>query len=325
MSLQERKKLLKIGVMYWFLLIYITSALGFWYYSLEKLNHQMTDYRLNELKLDDPDYLRKVDQVNDERNRKSNQYMWEGLTFVVFIAIGAVFVYKAVRKQINFQTQQQNFMMAITHELKTPIAIAKLNLETLLKRELPEAQKNKLLDNSLNEINRLNTLTNNILVSAQLEADRYKTVRDKIDFSNLVDICVGGFEKRFQDRNWKVNIQSGLEVLGDPLLLEILLNNLLENAVKYSPKESTITCNLSKQEEQVVVEIIDEGLGIPQDEKKKVFTKFYRVGNEKTRATKGTGLGLFLCYKIAKDHKGNIRIKDNSPVGTNFTISLPSI
>lgn len=323
MSLQERKKLMKIGVMYWFLLIYITSALGFWYYSLEKQNIQMSNYRLNELKMDDPHYLEKVDQVNDERSRKSNQYMWEGLTFVVLIAIGAFYVYKAFRKLFNFQSQQQNFMMAITHELKTPIAVAKLNLETLLKRDLPAPQKQKLLENSLNEINRLNNLTNNILVSSQLEVQRYQSIKDEIDFSNLVDVCVGGFETRFPDRNWKVDIEHGMNVYGDALLLEILVNNIIENAIKYSPKESIITCNLQKLNNNAVLEIIDEGVGIAANEKKKVFSKFYRVGNETTRTTKGTGLGLFLCHKIAKDHRGMIKIKDNSPRGTNFTISLP--
>ncbi len=323
MSLQERRKLVKIGVMYWFLLIYITSALGFWYYSLEKQNIQMNNYRLNELKKDDPLYFEKVSQVNDDINRKSNQYKWEGITFLVLISIGAIYVYKAFRKQINFQTQQGNFMMAITHELKTPIAVAKLNLETLIKRQLPDAQKQKLLDNSLNEINRLNDLTNNILVSSQLEAERFQTIKDEVDFSNLVDICVGGFEARFPERIWSVNIERGVNVIGDQLLLQILINNLVENALKYSPKESPITCNLNKDFDQAVLEIIDEGPGVPANEKKKIFTKFYRIGNESTRTAKGTGLGLFLCHKIAKDHHGTIRIKDNSPRGANFTISLP--
>ncbi|WP_126972482.1 sensor histidine kinase [Gynurincola endophyticus] len=323
MSLEERKKLMKIGVMYWFLLIYIISALGFWYYSLERQNVQMKNYRLNELKLDDPAYMEKADRVEDDRRRKSAQFLGEGLTFLAFILVGAVFVYKAIRKQITLQAQQQNFMMAITHELKTPIAVAKLNLETLLKRQLPEEQKQKLLDNSLSEINRLNTLTNNILVSAQLESKRYSPTKDEIDFSNLVDTCVGGFETRFPEREWHVAIHQGINVTGDQLLLQILINNLLENAMKYSPKDSAVTCNLKKENNQAIVEVIDEGQGIPDTEKKKVFTKFYRIGNETTRTAKGTGLGLFLCHKIAKDHRGTIRIKDNSPRGTNFTITLP--
>jgi two-component system, OmpR family, sensor histidine kinase CiaH len=105
--------------------------------------------------------------------------------------------------------------------------------------------------------------------------------------------------------------------------LQILVNNLLENAMKYSPKDGTISCNLSKNHHKVVLSVVDEGAGIPDQEKKKIFEKFYRIGNEETRTAKGTGIGLYLCRKIAEDHNADIRVTDNPPSGANFSIRFP--
>src|SRR5690606_18220988 len=107
---------------------YIVVALAFWYISLEQQSRQMTTYKLLELKADDPDFLHKVETITKEEKLKTMQYIGEGITFLLIILLGASFVYRAVRKQIRVAQQQQNFMMAITHELKTPIAVAKLNL-----------------------------------------------------------------------------------------------------------------------------------------------------------------------------------------------------
>ncbi|RYE17994.1 MAG: ATP-binding protein, partial [Sphingobacteriales bacterium] len=118
------------------------------------------------------------------------------------------------------------------------------------------------------------------------------------------------------------NVEQDADVKGDAMLLQMLINNLIENAVKYSPKESPITATLTKTGRKVQLSIADQGPGIPDDEKKKVFKKFYRVGNEATRKTQGTGLGLYLCSKIARDHNADISVTNNSPHGTNFAVTF---
>src|SRR5580765_7492926 len=132
--------------------------------------------------------------------------------------------------------QQQNFMMAITHELKTPIAVAKLNLETLQKHKLEENKQQKLIQATLQEANRLNTLTNNILISSQLEGGGYELAKEELDFSLLAATCMLDFHNRFPGRKSETAIEEDTDIKGDALLLQILVNNLLENAVKYSPK-----------------------------------------------------------------------------------------
>jgi two-component system sensor histidine kinase CiaH len=238
--------------------------------------------------------------------------------------VGALFVYRAAHRQISLQHQQENFMMAVTHELKTPIAIAKLNLETLQKHQLDEPMRQKLLLATLQETNRLDSLASNVLVSAQLEGDKYRLSKEDLDFSELIKTSFNEYKNRFPDRRWQLELEPDLDLEGDSILLQMLINNLLENAIKYSPKEGLIICSLTKKNNQIVLQVADQGTGIPDAEKKKVFGKFYRIGNEETRTTKGTGLGLYLCKRIAKDHHASVRITDNSPSGCNFIVSFSS-
>lgn len=318
-----KQKLALATAIYWFMLLYIIAALFFWYIKLQQQNEQMADYKLLELVADDPSYLQKVEQINLEYNRKTMQFRGEGVAFLLIILVGAVFIFRAVRRQFRVAQQQQNFMMAITHELKTPIAVAKLNLETLQKHRLDEQKQNKLLQMTLEETNRLNTLTNNILISSQLEGGGYKLVREDLDLSLMTDKLMLEFRQRFPDRHFEWDIEPGIAMAGDPLLFQIMVNNLIENAIKYSPKEALIGFKLLKTPTAISMEVKDAGPGIPDEEKQKVFERFYRIGNESVRKTKGTGLGLYLCKKIATDHRGTIQITDNRPSGSIFTIQFP--
>lgn len=322
MSILKTKKLKVIIVVYWFLLVYIVAALVFWFIALESQNQQMTDYKLQELVKEDVAYEKKSRTIIGEEKRKATQYLAEGITFLAVILVGAVFVYRATRRQFRVSQQQQNFMMAITHELKTPIAVTQLNLETLQKHKLEEAQQQKIISNTLQEANRLNTLCNNILLASQLDAGAYKIVFSKIDLSHEVYSIVKDFRNRFSSRKITAAIQDDVFVMGEQLLLQILISNLLENALKYTPREKSISVELQNTNGFATLKVYDEGFGIAQNEKKKIFDKFYRIGNESTRTAKGTGLGLFLCKRIANDHHAEIEVSDNQPAGSIFTVTF---
>ena len=279
-------------VICWLLLIYVLAALIWWYIALNHQNNQMASYRLELLNHDDPHYTEKAKQINIYHKRLATAYKSEGLTFILVIVAGAVFLRSAVMRQIRIQRQQQNFMMAITHELKTPISIAKLNMETLQKYQLDESKKEKILKSSLQEINRLNTLTGNILVSAQLEGGSYLFNREELNFSQMVEDSCLDFINRFPGRLWKNEMETGLFISGDPLLIQILVNNLIENAVKYSSPATPVSVHLKKNGDHGILQVKDEGVGIPKKEHKRIFQKFYRVGNEDTRTAQGTGLGF---------------------------------
>lgn len=328
MSVTTKIKLRRAIIVYWVLLAYIVTALLWWFVSLEKQSETMLEFRINQLdasidKTVYPDlYQQEYNRLQNVRRRDSTKFIGEGTIFLLLIILGAVFVYRSVRNQIRFHNQQQNFMMAVTHELKTPISVAKLNLETILKHDLDTEKRNKLLRMTLQETSRLNTLTNNILVSAQLDAEGYKPSSEELNFSDLTRDRITDFRNRYPERIFNEEIKEELEINGDSFLLEMLINNLLENALKYSAKESPVTCTLAEEKNKVILSIIDEGSGIPENERSKIFGKFYRIGSETTRKTQGTGLGLYLCQRIALWHHANIIVTDNLPNGSKFAITF---
>jgi signal transduction histidine kinase len=211
-------------------------------------------------------------------------------------------------------------MMAVTHELKTPIAVARLNLETMQKYNLDPEKQKRLLRTTLDETGRLNFLTNNILIASQMEGTGYQSSKEELDLSALLKDCMQDFRNRFPDRVFIEEVEEDTDLKGDSLLLQMMINNLLENAIKYSPVKSPITATLKKYRSGIELQVMDEGPGIPDEEKKKIFTKFYRVGNESTRKAKGTGLGLYLCRKIAADHNADISVTNHLPQGSKFVI-----
>ncbi|CAN5282649.1 hypothetical protein BH11BAC6_BH11BAC6_16330 [soil metagenome] len=314
-----------IVLVYWFLLIYIIAALVWWFISLENQNNLMYTYRFAELNKEDPGYTEKLQHLGEDKARKYAQYIGEGTTFFLLILVGAVFVYRATKKQIMLSQQQQNFMMAVTHELKTPIAVMQLNLETLLKRKLDVQQQEKLITLALDETNRLNQLTNNILVAAQLESGSYIINKQQTNLSKLVEDAVCDFQKRFRLRTCFSTVDNEIIIQGELMLLQILISNLIENAFKYSGKDKPVQVVLSVQHNKAILKVIDNGPGISNTEKKKVFEKFYRSGDESVRTAKGTGLGLYLCKRIVKDHAGTITVEDNTPAGCIFTVTIPAI
>jgi two-component system sensor histidine kinase CiaH len=324
----RRKRLRRATILYWTLLIYIVAALVWWFISLEKQNDEMKELEINQLKtsvdtLAEPAlYTAEIYKINTEHQRNSTKYLGEGSIFLLLICIGAAFVYRSVRRQFYMQQQQQNFMMAVTHELKTPISVVKLNLETMQKYSLDAEKQKKLISVMLKETSRLNFLTNNILIASELEGGGYKFSKEELDLSDLLKDCIQDFRARFPERVFKSEIQQGADVKGDSLLLQMMINNLLENAVKYSPKETLVLAILKKENNTVQLQIIDEGPGIDDAEKKKIFSKFYRIGNEATRKTQGTGLGLYLCNKIVHDHNGDISVTNNLPRGSNFAVTF---
>jgi two-component system sensor histidine kinase CiaH len=324
--MQSRKKLRYIFLIYWFLLTYIVACLIWWFIILYNQNQQMTDLKLQQLHPGTASYHEKVSDIKEAEKRKTAQYIGEGVIFFLLIMAGAIFLFRAVRRQLKISHEQQNFMIAITHELKTPIAIAKLNLETLQKRKLDGVQQLRLIYNSLQEVNRLNSLCNNMLLSSQMEAGGYIVTDEHINMGVLVNNCINDFRNRFPNKNFVSFIDNEAFVKGDHLLLEMAVNNLIDNAIKYTPKETNITITLSKNSNsETVLQVKDEGKGIADIEKDKVFDKFYRVGNAATKSSKGTGLGLYLTKRIVKQHNGNIFLTDNKPSGIVFTITFSLI
>jgi two-component system, OmpR family, sensor histidine kinase CiaH len=303
---------------------YTVMALLFWHNSLQKQNNIMFEKELQLYKLSNQTNTAQYNQLVDKHKRKHNQYVAEGATFLLVIAIGAVIVLLSFRKRLQLTQQQNNFMLAVTHELKTPLAGIKLSLQTLRKRKLTEEQAAKMIDNSVYETERLNELCNNILLSTQLDGKQYLASMAPFSMKELIETCVSDFQNRYPNVTYLCNNYIKQEdFMGDAFLWKISLNNLLENAKKYAGAHGPITVDAFESNEQIVIQVLDSGPGIPDAEKKRIFEKFYRTGDEKTRMSKGTGLGLHIVRKAIEWHGGTIIMADNKPKGNIAIIQIP--
>ncbi len=313
---------------YIILLAYIIAAIVFWEMSLQKLSSRIYDQEVLTLKsrvdsaYDPYTYYRQINSLQHKHIMRRTQYVQEGGAFLVVILIGAVVVYTSLNRRMRLSRQQNNFMLSVTHELKSPIAAMKLNMQTLERRQLSEDQRKQLLDRCIKESNRLNDLCNNMLLASQLEGRQYKQARETFNLSEMAEDCINDYAARYS-RRFEEEITAGCKITGDKVMLQMAINNLLENAVKYTPDDLPVTLCLFKNTDGIVIQVQDQGPGIPDSEKKKIFNKFYRIGNEDSRKSKGTGLGLYLTSKIALQHKGRITVKDNAPSGCIFELWLP--
>jgi len=323
-GLQSRKVITGIYV---FVLAYTVLQLLWWGVLLHQQSKQIAKYEQLEMthrvhELTQPaQFMSEMQRLHKEQQMRTFKYVGEGIIFLVLILAGAALVYRAVWKQMKLSQQQQNFMMAVTHELKSPIAVAKLNLETLRKHKLDEDKRLKLLDTTIRETNRLDQLCNNILLASQFEHQKYQPFLEQLDFSGLLQSSMEEIQGRIASHPIKADIAPYIWLNADKFMMQLMLNNLVENAVKYAPKGSEINVRLFIEGEMLKLTVSDEGEGIPLAERNKIFLKFYRIGNENTRKSKGSGLGLYLTKKIVEQHGGTITVRDHTPKGTCFEIT----
>lgn len=267
-----------------------------------------------------------VNQLEQRRQNRNIMFLGEGLVFMLLLLWGFVIIYRSYQAKDKLNRLQANFIMSVTHELKTPLASAKLMLQTLIKRKLDESQQSKLVDNSLSEINRLDSLIEKILLASRFEHHNQHIQTRNINLSELCRDVIErmGHTQRFESRLY-AEIDDNVTVSGDVALLISVLTNLIENAAKYSEESSSIRVRLFNSHQRAHLQVIDQGHGITDIDKKLIFNKFYRVGNEETRTTKGTGLGLYIVKNIVNDMQGTIDVKDNHPKGSIFEITMPAI
>jgi len=317
---------MKFTIAYTLLFVYVIAAILFWGYSLEKQKDvvyqlEKTILENSKLKISDPQYVDQLKSIEQKRNRRTKQYYGEGGTFLLIILLSAGIVYYAYYRQLKLSQLQQNFMLSITHELKTPIAGIKLNMQTMEKRKLDEETNQQLIKSAVLETNRLNDLCNNILIATQLENKRKVMFADEINLTNLVKEEIEEFKTRYPALVIKpFFLEDDFIFRGESTLWKVVISNLIENARKYSPSDEPIEIGISKENNYVKLSIKDKGIGIADTEKLKIFQKFYRIGNENTRNSKGTGLGLYIVKKIVTLYKYDISVKNNSPKGSIFEV-----
>lgn len=310
------------SVLFYVLVTYVFLQFIWWSYLLFELNNEVYRQKSELIiyKSANPDeIIRQGNELNAKLHNKWVMIVGEGTIFLLLMTLGIIQIRKTQKKEIDLIKQQRNFLLSVTHELKSPIASAKLQLQTLRKRELDREKQMELIDNAIADTERLNNLVENILLSAKIDNNTSVAATEKISLSQLIKDTVEKYASLVKQKI-ELNVEKDIFYDVDPMSFPSIALNLIENAAKYSPESSTIKIGLVKTNDKIVLTVSDEGTGIPGDEKQKIFRKFYRVGNEETRKTKGTGLGLYIVKNLVEQHNGRIIVKNNSPKGSIFEI-----
>lgn len=259
----------------------------------------------------------------ESQPERSGMIIGEGIVFVILLCYGAYRLHKAINEEAALHQQQKNFLLSVTHELKSPLSSIKLYLQTILRRELPPEKQRGFLVNSLKDIERLDDLVENMLIATKIENKSYTFPKEKFNLSELAEEVLQRTGQNLSEKGrLQARITPDIFVYGDKFALSLALSNLVENALKYSPPASPVAVELQKTGSKILLLVSDQGQGVPEREKEKIFGKFYRIGNEETRAAKGTGLGLFIVKQVLDNHGAGIHVKDNRPSGTVFEIII---
>jgi signal transduction histidine kinase len=269
---------------------------------------------------------RQIFELNDATDEKLYQairmIIGDGLVFFGLLSLGFIVIWRSIKREMEQASKERHFLLAVTHELKTPIAGSQIAIDSLKKHEWDEPTKNLLLDDAQAGLTRLEQRVENILQNNRLISGKEMT---KVIFDPEALITkvisrhqVGPFQER------QVELQNSLkpdaQIEGDSDALALAWGNLLENALKYSPSTESVIISLSNSTQGLSVKFDDGGDGIPADQRDNVLKKFERLRDSETS---GTGLGLYLADQILKMHKGKLLIETSDRGGTSITTWIP--
>lgn len=250
----------------------------------------------------------------------------EGVVFLLLLLFGLYRLKRSYDREMELAEQERNFMMAITHELRSPITSIKLFLQTIQRMNPEDQEQTELADSALSETERLNGLIDNVLLASRIDSEHFALDLAPRELGELVqqelDVpsrTIGKEHRTRFDIPRKVHAEVDLQAFRS------MLGNLYENAIKYAPEGTEVLIAVQEKEGEVRIRVQDEGEGIAEAEKEKVRKKFYRSGDEDTRNSKGSGLGLYLVDRLARLHGGSLELMDREDGnGTVAELRLPS-
>jgi two-component system phosphate regulon sensor histidine kinase PhoR len=229
-----------------------------------------------------------------------------------------------ITQRRRLEVLRRDFVANASHELKTPVAAVRALAETLLTAlpDDPEAGR-RFAERIGREAERLDALTRDLLDLSRVERGTLDV--EPVDLVGLVKEVVGGYADRAEERHIKLSteVEPGVALRGDRAQLGLLLSNLIDNALRYTPAKGAVCVRLNAAESRAVLQVSDTGPGIPAGELSRVFERFYRVDKARARQTGGTGLGLAIVRHVAEAHGGTVRVDSELGRGSSFTVSLP--
>jgi PAS domain S-box-containing protein len=240
--------------------------------------------------------------------------------------LGTILVYRDITKEFEVDQIKSEFVSTVSHELRTPLSSILGFTELMLTRNLNQDRQNKYLTTIFNETKRLTALINDFLDVQRMEAGKQTYEKKYIELLPILRKIIEA--QQVNTNQHEIILETRLNrpvILGDKIKVEQVFLNLINNAVKYSPDGGTILVKVFQVEKELKVQVIDQGLGIPEDSLEKLFTKFYRVDNTDRRRIGGTGLGLAIVQEIMKAHNGKVTVQSQFGNGSTFSVIFPAI
>ena len=249
-----------------------------------------------------------------------------GTLFFTLIIVGLGLLCAWLIREMRLNQRQQAFLDAVTHEMKTPLASLRLYLDTLALHDPEPQERREFLARMGEDVERLDRTVHQVLAAARAEERVRKAQLEWIELSPLLERCIGEIRARHGLPPEAVRLEAGTNatVRGDAAELALVFRNLLENAVKYSepPVDVRVGVTLGV-DERIHVEIVDQGIGIPRKELRKIFQRFYRAGRDVQRKAAGLGLGLFIVRNLVRRQGGRVVARsEGSGRGSRFVVSL---
>ena len=246
------------------------------------------------------------------------------LMLVILAGVYVIFVYW--NKQSRLYQLQSNFISSVSHELKSPLASIQLYLETLKYQKVSSEETQDFVETMLSDTERLSDLIDNILESSKSDPKSMQSQFSSVDIVSFLQETIAHHQKLFEDKQCVIQLKFNdyVKVSIDGRAMRMVFNNLIANALRYSPAGTVLTIEVRRDQKFCIIDFIDQGFGFDKKELKKVFKKFYRVQNQETQNIEGAGLGLYISRQIIKNHKGKINVfSEGRGKGTHFMLSLP--
>ena len=267
-----------------------------------------------------------IDQMHEQEISRQIMLGSEGLLFLGVIIFGAWLIYRALVLTEATKLRQHNFLLSVTHELKTPIASLRIYLDTLASTKIAEEKKKQIIPRMKEDTVRLERMVNNILEATRFDHQKYLLDPTEVDLSRMISDAVSYLNSTAEviPRRITTTIPPDIFIEADPKALRRAIDAVLENSLKYHDgKQVQMDIRLEQTGRRVVVTVADQGVGFDPRESETLFDRFYRVGSEMTRSADGTGLGLYLCREIVRAHGGDVRAESKGAgTGARFMIEL---
>lgn len=293
----------------------------------DSTSHPANAVALSQLEITD----RALEAIKSEHRRRLRMFVGEGSFFLLLIAAGAFTIHRALRRTREFELRQQNFLAAVTHELKVPLASIRLYAETLSAHTLPEDKTRECLERITQDVERLQSMVEDTLEAGVFAKRSFHLHREERDLS----LCLNRYIEMYAGRAERAGVElrrvlePGIIVSIDDAQMRRAIGAVVGNAIKYTQLSESgrlVSIALTTRDQRAIITVTDEGVGIDPADQKRVFERFYRAGDELTRRVPGSGLGLYLAREIILAHKGRITLaSEGSGRGTRVSIELPLV